>query len=101
MVRSVHQKRLVSPGNAKNVEKIIVVRMAGNVIRQLQGVHVMMDLTDRFVSMDVLMSQMGTRAMTVESMIITVTTPGIGMMNFGGFAREHVKPAVVLHFNAR
>ena len=82
------------------MDKIIIVRMAGNVIRQLD-VHVMMDLTDRFVSMDVLMSQMGTRAMTVESMIITVTTPGIGMMNFGGFAREHVKPAVVLHFNAR
>ena len=100
MQRVVHQKRLVSPGNAKNVDKIIIVRMAGNVIRQLD-VHVMMDLTDRFVSMDVLMSQMGTRAMTVESMIITVTTPGIGMMNFGGFAREHVKPAVVLHFNAR
>ena len=100
MQRIVHRKRLVSPGNAKNVDKIIIVRMAGNVIRQLD-VHVMMDLTDRFVSMDVLMSQMGTRAMTVESMIITVTTPGIGMMNFGGFAREHVKLAVVLHFNAR
>ena len=100
MQRVVRQKRLVSPGNAKNVDKIITVRMAGNVIRQVD-VHVMMDLTDHFVSMDVLMSQMGTRAMTVESMIITVTTPGIGMMNFGGFAREHVKHAVVLHFNAR
>ena len=100
MQRVVRQKRLVSPGNVKNVDKIIIVRMEGNVMRQLD-VHVMMDLTDRFVSMDVLMSQMGTRAMTVKSMIITVTTLGIGMMNFGGFAREHVKPAVVLHFNAR
>ena len=100
MQRVVRQKRLVSPGNAKNVDKIIIVRMEGNVMRQLD-VHVMMDLTGRFVSMDVLMSQMGTRAMTVKIMIITVTTLASGMMNFGGFAREHVKPAVVLHFNAR
>ena len=74
--------------------------MAVNVIGELD-VYAKVDLKDHFVRKDALMSRMGMKAMIVKSMIITVTTLGIGMMNFGGFAREHVKPAVVLHFNAR
>jgi len=74
--------------------------MAVNVIGELD-VYVKEDLKDHFVRKDALMSQMGMKAMAVKSMIITVTTLGIGMNNFGVLVREHVILALVLHFNAR
>ena len=74
--------------------------MAVNVIRE-SDVYAMVNLMAHFVREDVLMSQMDIKAMTAESMIITVTTLGIGMNNFGVLAREHVILALVLHSNAR
>ena len=74
--------------------------MAVSVMRE-SDVHAMVDLMVHFVREDVLMSQMDIKAMTAESMIITVTTLGIGMNNFGVLAREHVILAMVLHSNAR
>ena len=74
--------------------------MAVNVIRG-SDVYAMVNLMGHFVREDVLMSQMDIKAMTAESMIITVTTLGIGMNNFGALAGEHVILATVLHSNAR
>ena len=74
--------------------------MAVNVIRE-SDVYAMVNLMGHFVREDVLMSQMDIKAMTAESMIITVTTLGIGMNNFGVLVREHVILALVLHSNAR
>ena len=74
--------------------------MAVNVIRE-SDVYAMVNLMGHFVREDVLMSQMDIKAMTAESMIITVTTLGIGMNNFGALAGEHVILATVLHSNAR
>ena len=74
--------------------------MAVNVIRE-SDVYAMVNLMGHFVREDVLMSQMDIKAMTAESMIITVTTLGIGMNNFGALAGEHVIIATVLHSNAR
>ena len=75
--------------------------MAMNVIWELDVCAIIMDLKDYFVRKDALMSQMGMKAMAVKSMIITVTTLGIGMSNFGALVKEHVILAVVLHSNAR
>ena len=75
--------------------------MAVNVIGVLAVYAIIVDLKDHFVRKDALMSQTGIKAMIVKSMIITVTTPGIGMSNFGVLAREHVILALVLHSNAR
>ena len=75
--------------------------MAVNVIWELDVYAILMDLKDHFVRKDALMSRMGIKAMIVKSMIITVTTLGIGMNNFGVLAREHVILALVLHSNAR
>ena len=75
--------------------------MAVNVIWELDVYAILMDLKDHFVRKDALMSQTGIKAMIVKSMIITVTTLGIGMNNFGVLAREHVILALVLHSNAR
>ena len=74
--------------------------MAVNVIRE-SDVYAMVNLMGHFVREDVLMSQMDIKAMTAESMIITVTTLGIGMNNFGALAREHVILVMVLHSDAR
>ena len=74
--------------------------MAVNVIGVLAVYAIIVDLKDHFVRKDALMSQTGIEAMIVKSMIITVTTPGIGMNNFGVLAREHVILALVLHSNA-
>ena len=74
--------------------------MAVNVIRE-SDVYAMVNLMGHFVREDVLMSQMDIKAMTAESMIITVTTLGIGMINFGALVKEHVILAMVLHSNAR
>ena len=74
--------------------------MAVNVIGELD-VYVKEDLKDHFVRKDALMSRMGMKAMIVKSMIITVTTLGIGMNNFGALVKEHVILAMVLHSNAR
>ena len=74
--------------------------MAVNVIGELD-VYVKEDLKDHFVRKDALMSRMGIKAMIVKSMIITVTTLGIGMNNFGVLARERVILALVLHSNAQ
>ena len=74
--------------------------MAVNVIRE-SDVYAMVNLMGHFVREDVLMSQMDIKAMTAESMIITVTTLGIGMNNFGALVKEHVILAMVLHSNAR
>ena len=74
--------------------------MAVNVIGELD-VYVKEDLKDHFVRKDALMSRMGMKAMIVKSMIITVTTLGIGMNNFGVLARERVILALVLHSNAQ
>ena len=65
------------------------------------NVYTMVDLMGHFVRKDALMSQTDIKAMTVKSTIITVTTLGIGMNNFGVLAREHVILALVLHSNAR
>ena len=75
--------------------------MAVNVIGVLAVYAIIVDLKEHFVRKDVLMSRMGIKAMIVKSMIITVTTLGIGMNNFGVLAREHVILALVLHSNAR
>ena len=75
--------------------------MAVNVIGVLAVYAIIVDLKDHFVRKDALMSQTGIKAMIVKSMIITVTTLGIGMSNFGVLAREHVIRALVLHSNAR
>ena len=75
--------------------------MAVNVIWELDVYAILMDLKDHFVRKDALMSQTGIKAMIVKSLIITVTTLGIGMKNFGALAREHVILAMVLHSNAR
>ena len=75
--------------------------MAVNVIGVLAVYAIIVDLKDHFVRKDALMSQMGMKAMAVKSMIITVTTLGIGMNNFGVLAREHVILALVLHSNAQ
>ena len=75
--------------------------MAVNVIGVLAVYAIIVDLKEHFVRKDVLMSQTGIKAMIVKSMIITVTTLGIGMNNFGVLAREHVILALVLHSNAR
>ena len=74
--------------------------MAVNVIWELD-VYAMVNLMGHFVREDVLMSQTDIKAMTAKSMIITVTTLGIGMKNFGALAGEHVILATVLHSNAR
>ena len=74
--------------------------MAVNVIGELD-VYVKVDSKDHFVRKDALMSRMGMKAMIVKGMIITVTTLGIGMKNFGVLVREHVILALVLHSNAR
>ena len=74
--------------------------MAVNVIGELD-VYVKEDLKDHFVRKDALMSRMGMKAMIVKSMIITVTTLGIGTNNLGVLAREHAILAMVLHSNAR
>ena len=74
--------------------------MAVNVIRE-SDVYAMVNLMGHFVREDVLMSQMDIKAMTAESMIITVTTLGIGMNNFGALVKEHAILAMVLHSNAR
>ena len=74
--------------------------MAVNVIRG-SDVYAMVNLMGHFVREDVLMSQMDIKAMTAESMIITVTTLGIGTNNFGALAGEHVILATVLHSNAQ
>ena len=75
--------------------------MAVNVIGVLAVYAIIVDLKEHFVRKDALMSQTGIKAMIVKSMIITVTTLGIGMNNFGVLAREHVILALVLHSNAR
>ena len=75
--------------------------MAVNVIRVLAAYAIIVDLKDPFVKKDALMSLMGMKVMIVKSMIITVTTLGIGMNNFGVLVREHVILALVLRFNAR
>ena len=74
--------------------------MAVNVIRE-SDVYAMVNLMGHFVREDVLMSQMDIKAMTAEIMIITVTTLGIGMNNFGALVKEHVILVMVLHSNAR
>ena len=74
--------------------------MAVNVIRE-SDVYAMVNLMGHFVREDVLMSQMDIKVMTAESMIITVTTLGIGMNDFGALVKEHVILAMVLHSNAR
>ena len=74
--------------------------MAVNVIGELD-VYAKVDLKDHFVRKDALMSLMGMKVMAVKSMIITVTTLGIGMNNFGVLARERVILALVLHSNAQ
>ena len=75
--------------------------MAVNVIWESDVYAVLMDSKDHFVRKDALMSQMGMKAMAVKCMIITATTLGIGMTNFGALVREHVILAMVLHSNAR
>ena len=75
--------------------------MAVNVIGVLAVYAIIVDLKEHFVRKDALMSQTGIKAMIVKSIIITVTTLGIGMNNFGVLAREHVILALVLHSNAR
>ena len=75
--------------------------MTANVIWELDVYAILMDLKDHFVRKDALMSQAGIKAMIVKSMIITVTTLGIGMNNFGVLAREHAILALVLHSNAQ
>ena len=75
--------------------------MAVNVIGVLAVYAIIVDLKEHFVRKDVLMSQTGIKAMIVKSMIITVTTLGIGMNNFGFLVREHVILALVLVSNAR
>ena len=75
--------------------------MAVNVIWESVVYAILMDLKDHFVRKDALMSQTGIKAMIVKSMIITVTTLGIGMNNFGALVKEHVILAMVLHSNAR
>ena len=75
--------------------------MAVNVIGVLAVYAIIVDLKEHFVRKDALMSQTGIKAMIVKSMIITVTTLGIGMNNFGVLVREHVILALVLHSNAQ
>ena len=75
--------------------------MAVNVIGVLAVYAIIVDLKDHFVRKDALMSQTGIKAMIVKSMIITVTTLGIGMNNFGALVKEHVILVMVLHSNAR
>ena len=75
--------------------------MAVNVIGVLAVYAIIVDLKEHFVRKDALMSRMGMKVMIVKSMIITVTTLGIGMNNFGVLAREHVILAMDLHSNAR